>query len=388
MLPAYLATIGKEHPLVPRGLQRGRFWHYFMVSILFARFATAAYINVGNRQWTRHQRDAGNLYSQSPNDARCGFQNRCWYELCIHDCHGNCHERHGLCPGRQSGNDLVVSGTEFIGGFCYSVALQLLAVEKARASLSLRVVINRTLVLQSHRSPLPHDWLKICLASVQNWAKQNKYDYRFLGDELFDAVENNLLAKIIGQPIVASDLARLLAIQSTLDEGFTCVIWCDADFLIHAPEQLHINEDFYGFGREVWVQPAKREGSPPKTYTKIHNAFMFFRTGNPFLAFYIDSIQKNLEKHNGPIAPQFAGPKFLSAIHNLSQQPVVEEAGMLSPLVIKNILLGKGDALTLFKEKSTIPPSGVNLCSSLVGSELTDNEVERVIELLMSRGAI
>ena len=66
-----------------------------------------------------------------------------------------------------------------------------------------------TLVMQSHRSPLPYPWLERCLDSVRSWSESNAFDYRFIGDELFDLVPEKLLAKTRHETVIATDLARL-----------------------------------------------------------------------------------------------------------------------------------------------------------------------------------
>ena len=93
--------------------------------------------------------------------------------------------------------------------------------------------MSATLVIQSHRVPLPCAWLQSCLDSVASWARVRGYDYRFVDDRIFDLLEPELADKLQGQAVIASDLARLRSLQQGLVEGYTCVIWCDADFLIY-----------------------------------------------------------------------------------------------------------------------------------------------------------
>ena len=70
---------------------------------------------------------------------------------------------------------------------------------------------NDTLVVQSHRSPLPFPWIAQCLESVRDWSDTRYYDYHFLGDEIFNRVPADLLARI-EHKVVAADLARLLVL--------------------------------------------------------------------------------------------------------------------------------------------------------------------------------
>jgi hypothetical protein len=241
-----------------------------------------------------------------------------------------------------------------------------------------------TLVIQSHRTPLPAHWMERTIDSVKTWAALCHFDYCFLGDELFDVLPQDLLIKTRTQPVVASDLARLKAMKSALRDGYQTVIWCDADFLIFLPEKFDLPPDDFGLGREIWIQRDSRSGRP-HAYIKVHNAFLFFRKGNAFLDFFTDSAERLIRKHDGPFVPQFLGPKFLTAIHNIVQCPVVESAGMLSPLVIKDVLNGSGPFLDLFLEHALHPIAAVNLCGSLTANgEISDEEVSGVIDILLS----
>ena len=82
--------------------------------------------------------------------------------------------------------------------------------------------------------------------------------------------------------------------------------------------------------------------------------------------------------------PQFIGPKLLTALHNVAQLPVMESAGMLSPLVIKDMVMGGGKAFQRFIEHSPCPVTGVNLCtSSRKNQDITCDEMENVIGILI-----
>lgn len=242
----------------------------------------------------------------------------------------------------------------------------------------------RTLVIQSHRSPLPYPWLDACLASVRKWSEANAFAYRFLDDALFDAVPPELREKTAAQRVIASDLARLQVLQAALAEGFETVVWLDADFLIFDPEYFVLPETPYAVGREVWVQHDKQ--GRLKVYKKVHNALLMCRQGNGFLDFYLETAERLLRQHQGGMPPQFIGPKLLTALHNVCQLPVMETAGMLSPLVIGDILQGEGEALTRFIEQSPQPITGANLCLSSRDSEaLTCADMEQVIDRLTGK---
>ena len=271
---------------------------------------------------------------------------------------------------------------------------------------------SQTLVIQSHREPLPHAWLAPCIDSVKNWAKQQRYDYHFIGDEIFDTLPAWVLEKTQSQKVIATDLARLKCLQHFLTAGYQRVIWLDADFLIFAPEAFQLPKrdalpEGYALGREVWVQPKNTEQEPAKNktlkfkaYKKVHNAFLLFDAQfgqrNSFLDFYSTHAERLLKQISGALndrqvsmPPQFIGPKLLTALHNVVQCPVQENAGMLSPWVINDILAGDGPALKLFRDKSPQPLAGANLCSSLSSSDvLPDCSLEKVVAQLLAQGSI
>lgn len=242
-----------------------------------------------------------------------------------------------------------------------------------------------TLVIQSHRQPLPLGWLQRCLESVADWARLNRYEYRYLGDELFAPLDSELLEKTRTQRVIASDLARLVHLQRGLAEGFERVVWCDADFLIFDAPRFVLPESDFALGREVWVQHDKRRRL--RAYVKLHNALLVFCRDNHFLDFYRDSAERLLRLNQGTMPPQFIGPKLLTALHNIVQCPVMESAAMLSPLVMRDRLAGSGDALRLFQRESRLAPAGANLSSSLVVREgLGEGEMNRLVDLLLAGG--
>ena len=187
------------------------------------------------------------------------------------------------------------------------------------------------------------------------------------------------------QTVITTDLARLGMLQQGLAEGFDCVVWCDADFLIFKPQEFILPESDLALGREVWIQ--RTQQGKLRAYPKLHNAFLMFRHGNTFLDFYTDTAERLLRLNQGGMPPQFIGPKLLTALHNIARLPVMESAGMLSPLVMRDLVAGEGEALRLFRKKSPAALAGANLSSSLAAKEgLSDLEVESLIDRLLSDG--
>ena len=244
----------------------------------------------------------------------------------------------------------------------------------------------KTLVLQSHRTPLPAQWINRCISSVKNWATQYQFDYLFIGDELYGYVPKSLLKKTKAQPIIATDLARLRALQFYLKQGFDRVIWCDADFLIFAPDNFLLPDEPYALGREIWVQNDRKKTTKLNVYIKVHNAFMLYCKNNSFLDFYADTAERLLTLNQGQMPPQFIGPKLLTAIHNIAQCPVLETAGMLSPRVIQDLANGTTSALSLMKQRATQSIFAANLCSSLYAkAEFNEQQIQQCIDKLLQQ---
>ena len=241
----------------------------------------------------------------------------------------------------------------------------------------------KTLVIQSHHQPLSTTWIQRCVDSVKSWSELNGYEYKFIDDELFDYVSVEVLEKTKNQQVIATDLARLKALQYYLYNGYDRVVWCDSDFLIFSPSEFDLPNESYAVGREVWVQKTDKNSNKLAANIKVHNAFMMYKKGNSFLDFYADTAERLLMDNQGSMPPQFIGPKLLTAIHNVVQCPVLESAGMLSPLVIKDIVNGAGPALELFRQKSLQPIAAANLCNSLFWlGEYSKNIVMRCIDML------
>ena len=239
-----------------------------------------------------------------------------------------------------------------------------------------------TLVIQSHRKPLPFNWLQKCINSVFEWAASSKFDYHFYGDEIFDLVESPVRRKLAERPVILSDLSRLKALQRGLADGYQTVIWCDADFLIFKPQDFVLPQYEYALGREIWVQQS--DSGKLRVYRKVHNAFMLFRQGNHFLDFYSAAAESLIKRNQGGMPPQFIGPKLLTALHNIVNCPVMEQAGMLSPMVMRDLLTGSGDALDLFCNQSETLPAALNLSSSLTDAEgFSEFQMDKLIQILM-----
>ena len=271
--------------------------------------------------------------------------------------------------------------------------------------------MTKTLVLQSAQ-PQRAQWLDTCLVSVESWAAQANYSYRFIGDELFDQVPDWYMRKVAGRMPIASDLGRLLWIKNLLEQGEAdTVVWLDADVLVFAPALLKIAPvSSCVFGQELWIQKnlskrSAKSGEKPRRQKgnwqarkNVHNALAAFRKGCPVLPFLIEVIQRMMRRVDANfIAPQMMGPKLLTNLHNLADFELMPSVGALSPEVILD-LAGKLDgreetvaanlpgvnrgALQALLAKQTEPLLAANLCTSLLGELSADAQIQE--ELMMA----
>ena len=236
-------------------------------------------------------------------------------------------------------------------------------------------------VLQSCAELDRRPWLRRCRDSVRAWAEGAGFAYRHEGDALFERLSPELRSACRGDAVIASDLGRLAWMRERLDAGVEAVVWLDADTLVLSPSRLELPAEAWSLGREVWVQ---RQARGLRAWRPVHNAWLSFRAGNPFLAYYAAAAERTLLRHDGRHrVPQLIGPKLLTAIHNAAPGPVNERAGVLSPAVIADLVRGDGPALRLFRRRSSEPPACVNLCASSVRrGELDDSDMSGLIERL------
>jgi hypothetical protein len=242
----------------------------------------------------------------------------------------------------------------------------------------------KTLVIQSYKTSNTPDWISLCISSVKQWAQQKDYDYRFVGDEIFDLIPDWYKDKTQKYPQISTDLGRLELINSALNEGYERVAWLDADVLIFNPEPFSIQlEERFALSRELWVQPTS--SGTLKVYQNVHNAYCIFCPGNEFLDFYryacIKIISRFVPDSENGLVPQIAGPKFLSALHNMIGFDLVDDIAMASPAILQDISNNTSDALNILESSMTSPAYGANLCASLA-KDNPENMMEICHQLL------
>lgn len=246
-----------------------------------------------------------------------------------------------------------------------------------------------TVVIQSFHEA-PPAWIVQAMASVRAWAEGQGFEYRYVGDEIFERLTPDQRRKAGRYPQIATDLGRLALLRESLEAGAERAVWLDADVVAFDPSRLDLaaaDDEGYAFGREVWVQPRKT-GRGLEARRNVHNAVCVFDRGNPILAFYAHAAARILDRAEaGRLAPQTLGPKLLTSLHNTVNLPLVEACGMASPPVVRDLAAGGGPALELLLAESPVPPAALNLCHSLSDSEgLDEATMAAAVERLLAHG--
>ncbi len=252
---------------------------------------------------------------------------------------------------------------------------------------------SRTLIIQSHNFQVLRGWIGRCVDSVREWSEARGYEYRFLGDEIFDLVPEWYREKLPDRLRIQADLARLILIRDALDAGYDQAVWFDADLLVYVPDRLSLDsvEDNCAFGRELWV--GTDAAGRLKTWRGIHNAVCLFRSGCPTLPFLIQTVERIIDRTEaGQITPQMVGPKLLTALDAIVGFGRIDSVAAFSPLVLRDIDAGGGDALASLKaatgrEKMEMP-AAANLRASLCGDTTNDELLERAVARLLKEGTL
>lgn len=264
----------------------------------------------------------------------------------------------------------------------------------------------KTVVYQSYRTTGVPAWIERCMRTVRAWASSKEFEYVFIDDRLFDYVPRWYRERVGGQVQLVSDLARLVLAREFLAGEFQRSVWVDADVLVFDPARFEIGVDAeYAFCREVWVEKfslrrAARGGLKalrrPGLYCRrrVNNSVAVFTRGNSLLDFYIHACEQTVGGARGEISNLQVGTFFLTSLHRKFALPLLDDVGLFSPLVMRDIAAGGGPCLKVYAEEFGTPVRAANLCASYSGREydgvsLTERTYDAVSErLLETRGEI
>ena len=206
----------------------------------------------------------------------------------------------------------------------------------------------KTLVLQSYRTRAVPRWLKTCHSTVKDWATGAGYDYRFVGDELFDYIPGWFKQKCKGQMLPITDLGRLQWMERLMREGAARVVWVDYDVVIldpsfRVPQNLSVL-----FTKEKWIERAP-DGRLVQV-DAINNSIMMIERGSPFLQFLIGAILARARRSKTPVDRCFAGTRLLTDLATVFRPPLLRRVAQISPTVLTDLARGSISSLNMLAE--------------------------------------
>ncbi|HUG10156.1 MAG TPA: hypothetical protein VMM36_04040 [Opitutaceae bacterium] len=261
-----------------------------------------------------------------------------------------------------------------------------------------RAPARRVCVFQSYRTTNVAEWMTRCMGTVTSWAREQGYDYRFLGDEFFDCLPGWYRDACRGHKWPMSDLARMITARTLLEGGYDRVMWFDADLVIFEPKALRVDtEPEFTFCREPWL--GRRE-NPVKSllrgrggigglfskdnwrgyYTVMNVNNALFSVGRGWmLDHYIESIL-HAGRFLDELPPQHMGPDMLTAFQKALRYPLIHNVGSFSDLIIRELALGRSRIPRAYSLLAGEPLCGANLCGSEnIGAKHYADAVENLI---------
>lgn len=234
---------------------------------------------------------------------------------------------------------------------------------------------EKVLVLQSYGPPPWASWRRRCVASVRDWAAARGYAYRFLGDELFEPIPNDLKRACRGILLPLTDIGRLLWIKDLLAETWNRVIWLDADILIF-DAALRIDRECVG--REVWLSKGLESGF--RAAESVNNCVLSLSSEGALLDRLLSATLEDAASFIAPPHPRALGPDLFRRLHASAPLPVTPSIAMASPLMLT--ALADGDPAPLAAHLSVFGDEAraANLCGSLIEDEdMAAYAVEKLI---------
>jgi hypothetical protein len=279
-----------------------------------------------------------------------------------------------------------------------------------------------TLVFQSYRLENVPTWVTACSRTVQDWARAQGYDYEFVDDRLFEYVPAWFRERVRQAKLPMSDYARVALANEILQRGYRRSIWVDIDVVIFDPVRFQSNNGAREFAltAEVWFDMVDRARLPnplplaltleedkrllrhmlqtpastladpkPVCFKNVANAVLIQSAGQPFAELYLGTLEAFARNVRGPISPVTLGTRLLTSLQTLRFFPLVQDVGMLSPLIMTALAADDAATLSEYMRQVGTPLSAANLCSSFSGQvrrgvEMNEALYERVLERLLS----
>jgi hypothetical protein len=243
----------------------------------------------------------------------------------------------------------------------------------------------KTLVFQSYRADTP-EWLARCMGSVREWCGLRNYEYRFIGDEIFEILPAWFLEAYRGRILPLTDLARALCARRFLDEGWERAIWVDADVLIFLPQRFEVStEHGYALCMELWCEKKWGELVLDR---RVNNCISVYDQGNAFLPFYIEAMQSLARAKGATLTDWDIGTNFLSTLGRIMPLALLGNVAMLSPTLVSALATHDAGLLRRYSREMRQACGATNLCGSALeraGAERANREqqLNEAIDLLL-----
>jgi hypothetical protein len=127
----------------------------------------------------------------------------------------------------------------------------------------------------------------------------------------------------------------------------------------------------------------------PVWFENVANAVLILSAGSYFADLYLRTMEAYARNVRGPIAPVTIGTRLLTTLQTLHFFPLVQDLGMLSPLVMAALATDDSAVLGEYKRRVGGSLSAANLCSSFAGQvrhgiEMNEQLYEKVLDRLLS----
>lgn len=229
----------------------------------------------------------------------------------------------------------------------------------------------KTVVYQSFRTTGVPGWITTCMDTVRSWARSRGFDYRFFDDSFLDLAPPWFRERCAGHTCSIADLARLVMARKLLEAGYERVVWMDADMLVFAPEALHVDAPGgYAFCFELW--PWLDAEGRLQCEHKVNNSALVFTRGHHQLGFLIEACL-GIASSKPQLDRLEFGPNLLTGLAQLMPLRVLNNIGMFSPLLMRDIGSGEERWTAAYAAQLPVPLAAANLCNSLVGQTVQDH---------------
>jgi len=249
----------------------------------------------------------------------------------------------------------------------------------------------KTIVVQAWTGDRP-SFIDRCLETVSAWAECQGFDYGFETDALLREVPDSYRRHVSGLTMPMTNFGRLLLLRDRLRTGYDRAIWCDADVVIFDRERLHLRDvRDYALTREVWT--GIDATGAVRHSVNVTGCLMVFERANSFLDFALHALARRAER-TLITEPRGSFTRMLTDLDDIVPLQTVTEVGMLSPLLLDEIVRGAPTHLSGYMKTVGSRLCGVNLSAAFHNLEhegvlVTDAVYAAVIDrCLATRGAI